>query len=201
MSGEARQAYLETKVLTATPQKLRLLCIDAAVVLLNRTQTLWGEENWDSAYVCVAKARALVTDILSTMKFQSDPLAKQLAAIYASIVITITEAQLTNDAVMLGKAIAILEEERETWRQYCEMYPDAPELPDESASEITSSDPAIAAPSPANAKLGTSSGIDLTSEGSFDSSTSRSMKLPPLGIGTKSHGMNSQSSSGINFDA
>jgi flagellar biosynthetic protein FliS len=189
VSGDAKQAYLESRVLSATPQKLRLLSIDAAIILLNRTKMCWAEENWDAAYQAASKARALVTDILSSMKFQTEPLAKQIAAIYASIIITITESQLSNDAEKLTQAIRILEEEQKTWREYCELFPEAPEIPAEEENEITSDAPAISPP-------GVMPGLDLTS----DASVGHSMPLARPGSNHPSTA-STPSSGGISFDA
>jgi flagellar protein FliS len=146
MAPSARDAYLETQVLTATPQKLRLMLIEGAIRFVLQTEHLWDVERFDDAFESLIRAREIVGELMASLDPQKSPLAKQILPLYAFITRTLTEAQRERSRAKLHDALRILNEERETWSQVCAKCVDA-EAPG-AAEEITASSTISAAPAP-----------------------------------------------------
>ncbi len=126
----ATAAYLENQVLTATPQKLRLLLISGAIRFANAAINHWEHGRNEDAFESIIRCRAIVTELLSVVQPQDFEPAKQVVAIYAFLFRLLSEAQLHRDPERVRQVIAVLEEERETWQQLCEQLPDAPQTPE-----------------------------------------------------------------------
>lgn len=166
---DPRAAYLESQVLTATPQKLRLMLIEGALRFLYRAEAGYDSEPIDRAMVSesLTRARNIVAELLSSVKDEEQGPNQQVASLYLFIFQQLTESQLRGDRAPLREITEILTVERETWRQMCEKFPDAPdpaEMRNAQPQEIVATTPAIPprphSPHPANgaANAGTESG-------------------------------------------
>lgn len=134
----ATNTYLENQVLTATPQKLRLFLIGGAIRFAHAALKHWEEGNNEEAFEAVIRSRAIVTELLSVVQPEEFEPAAQVVALYAYLFRELSEAQLHRDPERVRAVIAVLEEERQTWRQLCEQLPDAPTTPHAQApKEIT----------------------------------------------------------------
>jgi flagellar protein FliS len=126
MDCNARDAYLEAQVMTATPQKLRLMLIDGAIRLAREAVRCWEAAKNEEAFEAIQRCRGIVAELLASVKPDDSTLASRVAEVYAFLFQTLTEAQLRRDPEKLEGAVAVLEVERETWRQVCEQMPEAP---------------------------------------------------------------------------
>jgi len=123
MTQAARNTYLETQLMTATPQQLRLMLIDGAIRFANATLGQWEQDNNDAAFESIVRCRSIISELLMTIKAEQNELAQKVAAIYLFLFQHITEAQLHRDIDKLNQVLRVLEEERETWREVCEKHP------------------------------------------------------------------------------
>lgn len=121
--------YFEAQVLTATPQKLRLLLIDGAIRYAHQTLNLWDEDRFEEAVETCIQCRSVISELLSGVRIDGSDLTQKVVAIYMFLFRTLTEAQLKRDRNKMLEAIRVLESERETWRLVCEQMPDAPVPP------------------------------------------------------------------------
>jgi flagellar protein FliS len=120
-SPMARDHYLVTEVKTATPQKLHLLLIDAALRSANRARQLWQQGRDDWAIRALVHAEEVVGQILADINHEvGGDLAKRVSTLYEFIFRCLVNAGFRHDEKSLGDAIRILEIERETWRQLCD---------------------------------------------------------------------------------
>ena len=126
MHPTALDAYVEAQVLTATPQKLRLLLVEGAIRFARQTLRCWEQEKEQEALDALMRCRAIVSELLSSIRVDQSPLTRRVAAIYVFLFQTLMEAQLQHDRPRVERAIEVLEVERETWRQVCETMPHAP---------------------------------------------------------------------------
>lgn len=118
-----RYNYILAEVSTATPQKLQLLLIEAAIKNIYRTKNSWADKQFDVALDHLAKAQDIVAEILGSLDVKGNPeIAKQLAAIYLFIFRRLAEAGMTNDEQKLDDALRILNCERETWQLVCDKF-------------------------------------------------------------------------------
>lgn len=138
-----RDAYLETEIMTATPQKLRKMLLDGALkfALKSKLHSSRGEDL--PAIEALTRCRAIVSELLSAIK-PNDEVAKTVAGIYVFLMRELIEIQQTGNYEKLMGVIGVLEIERETWRQLCEKLPEAPQKPNagEAPREISASEAA-----------------------------------------------------------
>lgn len=173
----ARDEYLVTQVMTATPQKLQLMLIDAAIRSARQAQDHWQHERDEEAGECLLKSQQIVTQLIAGLDSSKQPeLVRQVAGIYMFIFRALVFAHLRHDVEQLNEALQILESERETWKQVCEQNPEALAKPQEEAPAETAGLPAVSAPpaatSPANAPSHSPYGGGFDSAGGSESFTS-----------------------------
>jgi flagellar protein FliS len=122
-SNLVRQNYLQAEVQTATPQKLRLLLIEAAIKNVHRTKKAWEEEKFESGFESLSLAQDIVAELLSSLDKESNPeLAGKIASIYVFIFRCLSEGGMAHDPKKLDDALRVLGSERETWRLVCEKF-------------------------------------------------------------------------------
>jgi flagellar protein FliS len=124
MHGTAHDEYLVTAVMTATPQKLHLMLLDAALRQCEATRQAWKNLNADAARTALVKAQDIVTELLASLNYGEHPeLTARIAGVYRFIFQMLVAAHVHEDAKSLADATQLLEIERETWRQYVEKSP------------------------------------------------------------------------------
>lgn len=124
--SEARDTYLETQVKTATPQRLRLMLIEGALRFAARGKEAFLAGERDAAAESLERCRDIVSELLSGVRPGHHPLNDVTRALYAFVFRALAEGQLLNKPSKLNDAIRVLEEERETWLQVCQVCPEAP---------------------------------------------------------------------------
>ena len=126
MLQNSRDAYLETQISTATPQKLRLMLIDGGIRFARLGQVALQENRPDDAFEHITRCRSIVSELLAGIRIDQSELTRQVAAIYAFLFRLLTEANADRDPSRLEQVIRVLEEDRETWAVVCEQMPEAP---------------------------------------------------------------------------
>ena len=118
-----RQNYIQADVFSATPQKLQLLLVEAAIKNILKTKKFWEEGNISDGFDTITLAQDIVAEILCSFDVENSPeLAKKLSSIYVFIFRRLTEAGMYQDQEKLNDAYRVLCSERETWRQVCEKF-------------------------------------------------------------------------------
>jgi flagellar secretion chaperone FliS len=127
MPRTARDAYFETQVLTATPQRLRLMLIDGALRFAHQAVECWDDQaKRVQRYTALARCNDIVFELFSTIKTDELPVAKTVKAIYEYLIREIAVASTAEDCGHVRNVIRVLEEERMTWQQLCELMPEPP---------------------------------------------------------------------------
>jgi len=118
-----RHNYIQADVFSATPQKLQLLLVEAAIKNVLKTKKHWEEGNISDGFETITLAQDIVAEILCSFDVENSPeIAKKLASIYVFIFRRLTEAGMKQDQEKLSDAYRVLCSERETWRQVCEKF-------------------------------------------------------------------------------
>ena len=127
MTHTARDAYLETQIRTATPQKLRLMLIDGALRFAQQAIECWDREEQRGAR-CNALARChdILIELYGSIRTDQLPVTHQVKAIYRFLFRQLAEAASTGDCQKVRDIVRVLEQERATWRQLCEQMPEPP---------------------------------------------------------------------------
>jgi flagellar secretion chaperone FliS len=125
MSFNAHTSYRETEVLTAPPQRLRLMLIQAALRSIERTRQQWRAGADEQALDALIHAQEVVTELLSGINTAiNQEVTRKVAAIYVFVFRTLVEAGFSRSEGKLDEAQRVLLEEQETWRQMCEHLDD-----------------------------------------------------------------------------
>jgi flagellar protein FliS len=121
MQTHARDAYLQTEVMTATPQKLQLMLIDAAIRFSRQALVHWQNDQHEEAGEAIIRAQEVVAEILGGLRVDRDPpLVRRVAGIYTFVSRQLAAAHTTKDVGAIEGVIRVLEIERATWQQVCE---------------------------------------------------------------------------------
>jgi flagellar protein FliS len=120
MSASVGDSYREGEILTAPPQRLHLLLVEAAIRYTERTRQLWQQNQNDAAFEALVRAQQIVSEILAGIKVTDEfPLARKVAAIYTFIFRSLVQAGYTREEKYLNDALRVLNIQRETWEEVC----------------------------------------------------------------------------------
>ncbi|GJQ28488.1 MAG: flagellar export chaperone FliS [Phycisphaerae bacterium] len=109
-------AYLRTRVLTASPEELRLMLLEGAIKFLRQGRTALAENRHEAAFTGLSQGREIVFELLNTIRDDVDPeLAANAKALYAFIYRLIVDGAHEKDPAKVDKAVELIEFERETW--------------------------------------------------------------------------------------
>lgn len=125
MESSGTNSYLETEVLTATPQRLRLMLIQGALRFARQTLVYWEQGEADDAYEAATRCRGIVTELLITVKPSGEQVNRQVASVYLYLFRTLTDALREQNADRLRDVIRVLDVEAETWNEVCQKFPHA----------------------------------------------------------------------------
>jgi flagellar secretion chaperone FliS len=123
MNPAVQNEYLITEVMTATPQKLQLMLIEAAMRSIVRAKKFRELKKEEKAGEAILKTQEIVTELISGLN--PDPqaeIARKLSSVYNFVFRSLVQAhvQRTNDG--LDQAMRVLEIERETWQLACQQF-------------------------------------------------------------------------------
>jgi len=120
---KAQKTYIESEVTTATPQKIQLMLIDAAIKNIHRTKRFWEINDREGAFQSLTRVQDIVTEILCSLDMKSSPeIAQSLAAIYMFIFRKIVSVRDPEDMTSLDDALNVLMVERQSWKEVCEKF-------------------------------------------------------------------------------
>lgn len=118
-SGQAAQqaqAYLKTRVLTASPEELRMMLLEGACKFVRQARESLDKKDFEGVYNGTTNCRNIVFELMTTIRDEvNQELASNVRALYAFIYRLLTEASFEKDAAKYDKAIELLDYERETW--------------------------------------------------------------------------------------
>lgn len=109
-------AYLKTKVLTASREELRLMLIDGAIKFAYQALSGLEEHNHEQVYLGFSQCRDIVLELLNTIKPEHAPeIARSMQELYTFMYGQLLKSSINKDAEMLREVISLLEYDRETW--------------------------------------------------------------------------------------
>jgi flagellar protein FliS len=126
MDAAIRDAYLQTQIVTATPQRLRLMLIEETIRRLHAAQAAFAADRRDQAAQALSACREVLAELLAGVQPDQSPVARRVQAIYVFLYSTLVEAQFGPDPGRLPDMLRVLEEERLTWQAVCEQMPHRP---------------------------------------------------------------------------
>lgn len=109
-------AYLRTRVMTASPEELRLLLLEGALRFATQAREGLVNDDHEGAFSGFTQCRNIIMELINTIRPEHDPdLAERVRSLYMYLYAELVGASTDKDVPRLDKAIALLEYERETW--------------------------------------------------------------------------------------
>jgi flagellar protein FliS len=116
MPFDASNPYFRTKVLTASPEELRLMLIEGAVRFLAEGRDALEVKQFEAMHTALTSARNIIIELTSSLRRDVDPdLCARLDAIYTYVLRLTIEGSFHKNAARLNEAISLMEYDRETW--------------------------------------------------------------------------------------
>jgi flagellar protein FliS len=108
--------YLKTKVMSASPEELRLMLLDGALRFARQGRTGLEEKNYEVSYENIVKAKDIILELINILRPDVDPeLCAKLSALYTFMYKRLTDANMQHELKAVDEVIDLLEYERETW--------------------------------------------------------------------------------------
>jgi flagellar protein FliS len=144
-------AYLESKVRTASPQRLHLLLIEGAIRFGRQADEALRRGDKVAASAHLLRVIDIVGEMLAGMRSTKSELNEKIADLYWFIFRRVSEAKINVEPAPLAEALRLLEFERQTWQLACEKLGGDPGVATQSAPHLRSSD--------STGKHGTNAGV------------------------------------------
>ncbi len=117
MATAGANPYLRTKILTASPEELRLMLYDGAVKFCRQAREAFDRKDLESSYTGLMRAQKIVLELSTSLNHTADPdLCSKLSSLYTYIYRLLVDANMDRDGKKVDEAIGLLQYERETWR-------------------------------------------------------------------------------------
>src|SRR5262245_5652771 len=109
-------AYLETQVMTASPERLHLMVVDAAIRFARQGQAALEAGHIEAAFLALDHCRACVTEILGGINGDLNPeLAERLKGLFVFVQRNLVLADVERKPQHVRDALMVLESHRRTW--------------------------------------------------------------------------------------
>jgi flagellar protein FliS len=112
--------YLESKVLTAPPQRLHLMLIEGAIRFGRQAEDALRRGERVAAATPLLRTIDIVGELLAAVRANKNDLSKQIADQYWFLLRRVSEAKINSDPNALAEALRLLDFERQTWQMLCD---------------------------------------------------------------------------------
>lgn len=117
----ASEQYLQTAVMTASPAKLRLMLIERGVGLVSMIKDARRKNPDVLVDQWTIRLRDILGELLQGVSRNAGDLAKQVSDLYVFLIQELTHAEQEPGIERIESIGHILEIERETWDQVCQL--------------------------------------------------------------------------------
>ncbi len=116
MATDLTSAYLRTKVLSATPEELRLMLLDGCLRFCRQGREGLATRNFEQSYNGLSGAKNILVELVTGMNREINPeLCDRVTAVLMFMYRRLVDANLEKSAEIVDEVIGLLEYERETW--------------------------------------------------------------------------------------
>ena len=116
MAFDINNPYFRTKVLTASPEQLRLYLLDGAIHFMHEGRQGMVERNYEKVYENFRQAKAILLELMNSLRPEVDPeLCQRLSSIYTFVYTELTQGSFEKDMERIDNAVELMEYDRETW--------------------------------------------------------------------------------------
>jgi flagellar protein FliS len=110
--------YLRSRVMSASPQELRLMLLEGAIKYARQGRAAMERKDFEGVFNGLTASRNIVMELLTTIRPEPNPdLADKVRSLYTYMYTLLVEGGHEKDLKKLDTVIDLLEFERETWSQ------------------------------------------------------------------------------------
>ncbi len=120
--------YLKTKIMTASPEELRLMLYEGAIRFCLQSKEALVAKNYEQSYNGLMRAQKIVLELSTSLNHQVDPeLCTRLGTLYTYIYRRLVDASLYRQIDPVDEALKLLEYEHQTWKLLMKKLAEDPE--------------------------------------------------------------------------
>ncbi len=121
MTTEASNPYFRTQVLTASPERLRLMLIEGGIRFLRSGRDAMAARQWEKMHDAFTSARNIIVELSGSLRPEIAPeLCDKLASLYNYMLRLTIEGSFDKKPEKIDEAIRLLDYDRETWAMLIE---------------------------------------------------------------------------------
>lgn len=114
--NDKAQTYLKNRVLSASPEDLRLMLLEGAVKYARMGRTGLAERNYEKSYEGIHRCQDILIELVNSLRPEHNPeLCDRLSGLYMYLYRRLMDASLERNASHCDEVIQLLEYEVETW--------------------------------------------------------------------------------------
>lgn len=121
MTAPSPNAYLQTKVMTASPAELRMMLFDGAIRFATQAREGLSSKNFEAAFTGITRCQNIILELINGLKPEHDPeLCNRLSGLYTYIYTRLMQASSERNTTHVDEVLHLLKFERETWSMVLE---------------------------------------------------------------------------------
>lgn len=115
-NNDQANIYLRTRVMSASPEELRLMLLDGSLKFARMARDGLVERNYEKVYDGVTRCQAILLELINSLDHAQDAaLCNRLTALYTFLYTRLMDASTQRDPGIADEVLKLLEYERETW--------------------------------------------------------------------------------------
>lgn len=114
--AEGYNAYLRSKVMTATPAELTLMLYEGAIKFVNKAIMSIEKDDVMGAHNNLMKTQRIIEELRASLDHKY-PVAKEFDTVYEYILRRLVEANIKKDKDILEEVLEHLRTMRDTWKE------------------------------------------------------------------------------------
>lgn len=108
--------YLRTKILTASPEELRLMLIEGAIRFSRQGREAMVKKDFEGVYENMTKAKEILLELMNALRHDIEPeICANLERLYTYMYRRMLDAGMEKNPEIVDEVIDLLEYDRETW--------------------------------------------------------------------------------------
>lgn len=115
-NAEGYNAYLRSKVMTATPAELTLMLYEGAIKFVNKAIMSIEKDDVMGAHNNLMKTQRIIEELGASLDHKY-PVAKEFDTVYEYILRRLVEANIKKDKDILEEVLEHLRTMRDTWKE------------------------------------------------------------------------------------
>ena len=118
MDSNGTQSYRRTKVLTADPKRLVLMCYEGTIDSLKIGKQNIAQKDYEGKARALTKAQDIINELLCALDYEKGgSIAKNLDSLYNYMLRRIIHVDLKNDLRAVDEVIGMLTELKAAWEE------------------------------------------------------------------------------------